>query len=209
MEQRNLRRSLLAAILSAVTTFCAAAPTISGNYDGLLIGVDRQGTVTGYFESSTGNGQFNCIFFFTGKLGSSTTRVDSWFPGDRDPKEVISGTIAALVEEGMSAVRVTLKEEHGGCWNVQHFASEPASFKLTEEGAWQSVRVVSAKRSYFYNDSSGARARKAYVVQGNALRVFELQSGWVRAEYINPEGKRTQGWISERDLYLATSPAKK
>ncbi len=202
-------RLILALSFSLATAVSAAAPIVSGDYDGLLIGVDQQGILTGYFESSTGNGQFSCIFFFSGKFNGPTTRMDSWFPADRDPKEVIPGTIEALANNGRNAIRVMLKEEHGGCWNVRHFASEPTSFRLAEEGAWQAIRVVSAKKAYFYDDSSRTHPRKAYVVQGNALRVFEWQSGWVRVEYVSPERKSTRGWISERDLYSAQSPATK
>ncbi|WP_296002282.1 hypothetical protein [Rugamonas sp.] len=204
-----MRRIFLALILSLFAAFSTAAPINSGDYGGLLIGVDQQGTLTGYFESSTKNGQFSCIFFVSGKIGAPMVHVDTWFPADRDPKEVIAGTIEADAETGGNAIRVALKEEHGGCWNVQHFASEPASFRLTEVGTWQAIRVVSAKKAYFYEDSMGARPRKAYVVQGNALRVFEQQSGRVRVEYVSPENKRTRGWISERDLYSAQSPATK
>lgn len=205
----QLHKFILALSFSLITAFSTAAPIVSGNYDGLLVGIDQQGILTGYFESSTGNGQFSCIFFVSGKLDNLKIRIDSWFPADRDPNEVIKGTIEALPENGKPAIRVTLKEEHGGCWNVQHFASEPASFKLTEEGVWQAVRVVAVKKAYFYDDELGARPRKAYVVQGNALRVFAWRSGRAQVEYVNSEGKRTRGWISERDLYSAQSPVGK
>lgn len=205
-ELFELRRFLLILNLCLITAFSIAAPIVSGDYDGMLIGVDNEGALTGYFESSTGNGQFSCIFFVNGKSGSSPiTHVDSWFPTDLSPRDVIPGTIESLAEKGQGAIRVKLKEEHGGCWNVQHFASEPAVFGLTEKGSWQAIRVVSAKRAYFHDDSSGTRPRKAYVVQGNVLRVFESQSGWARVEYESPERKRTRGWVSERDLYSARS----
>lgn len=202
-------RLTLALSLSLATAITTATPIVSGDYNGLLIGVDWHGTLTGYFESSTGNGQFSCIFFFNGKSTEPKTSVDSWFPADRELKEVIPGTIEARAENGSNSVRVMLKEEHGGCWNVQHFASEPASFRLTEEGAWHAIRVVSATKAYFYDDSTSVNPRKAYVVQGNALRVFEWHSGRARVEYVSPKRKRTHGWILESDLYSAQSPATK
>lgn len=205
----KLLRLILALSLSLAMAFTSATPIVSGDYDGLLIGVDQQGTLTGYFESSTGSGQFSCIFFFSGKFNEPKTSMESWFPADRDPKEVIPGTIEALRDNGRNAIRVMLKEEHGGCWNVQHFALEPASFRLTEEGAWQAIRVVSAKKAYFYDDSASAHPRKSYVVQGNALRVFEWQSDRALVEYVSPERKHIRGWISERDLYSTQSPATK
>lgn len=145
-ELFELRRFLLILNLCLITAFSIAAPIVSGDYDGMLIGVDNEGALTGYFESSTGNGQFSCIFFVNGKSGSSPiTHVDSWFPTDLSPRDVIPGTIESLAEKGQGAIRVKLKEEHGGCWNVQHFASEPVVFGLTEKGSWQAIRVVSGR----------------------------------------------------------------
>lgn len=203
-------RNLLFALFATVMTAPAiAAPIVSGNYDGLLIGVDRQGNLTGYFDSSTGNGQFSCIFFVRGTVAQPATRVDTWFPEDRDANNVIAGSMQALSENGKPVVRARLKTDPPGCWNVQHFAAEPVSFTLDEQGSWQAIRVVSAKKAYFHDDPSGSHPRKAYAVQGNPLRVFDTQAGWVRAEYVSPEGKRTRGWVPEKDLYLSEKPSQK
>lgn len=200
-------RKFLAWLVALAACPCIAAPVTSGDYDGFLVGVGRNGSLTGYFESSTGRGQFNCIFFLSGKMVGATTRVDTWFPGDRDPKEVIHGVVERTSSDGKAAIRLKLEEEHGGCWNVQRFASDPATFALTEQGGWESIRIIAAKKAYFYDDPSSPRPRKAYAVTGNALRVFETRDGWVRAEYVGPENRRTRGWVRERDLFSAKSPA--
>jgi hypothetical protein len=184
---------------------CVAVPTTSGDYDGLLVGVDRNGILTGYFESSTGAGQFSCIFFVSGKITGSSNRVQTWFPGDREPKEVIHGVLENVSSNGKPSIRLKLDEEHGGCWNVQTFASDPSTFVLTEQGRWESIRIIASKKARFYDDPSSPKARKAYVVTGNALRVFERRDGWVRGEYVSPDNRRTRGWISERDLFSSTN----
>jgi hypothetical protein len=168
--------------------------------------VDRNGSLTGYFESSTGRGHFSCIFFVSGKASGLANSVDTWFPGERSPKEVIHGVLELASSSEKAAIRLKLEEEHGGCWNVQHFASDQAIFALTEQGNWESIRIVASKKTYFYDDPSSSKPRKAYAVTGNALRVFEARAGWVRAEYVSPENRRTHGWILERDLFSAMSP---
>ncbi len=201
-------KKILVWLIALVALPCFAVPMASGDYDGFLVGVDRSGILTGYFESSTGAGQFSCIFFVSGKVtGSSSNRVQTWFPGDRDPKEVIHGVLEHVSSNGKPAVRLKLDEEHGGCWNVQRFASDPSAFVLTEQGRWESIRIISSKKAYFYDDPSSPKARKAYAVTGNALRVFEVRDGWVKGEYVSPENRRTRGWISERDLFSAKPPA--
>lgn len=208
-----MRKLFPAWLLAAGTALAAmpaiAAPITSGVYDGLLIGVDKQGVLTAYFESTTGAGQFSCIFFMRGKVGDPATRVDTWFPADRDINNVISGTMQLLAENGKPTVRAQLKEDPPGCWNVQHFAPEPVSFRQSEQGNWQAIRIVSAEKAYFHDDPSDAHPRKAYAIEGNALRVFETQAGWVKAEYVSPERKRTKGWIRERDLYTSEKPGGK
>jgi hypothetical protein len=147
------------------------------------------------------------MFFVNGKVGDSAERVSTWFPGERDPQEVIHGVLEPVTSAGRPAIRLKLEEEHGGCWNVQRFASDPSTFALTEQGSWESVRIIASKKAYIYDDPSSSKPRKAYVVTGNALRVFETRDGWVRAEYVGPEGQRTRGWVLERDLFSAKSPA--
>lgn len=195
-------KKVLICLITFLAWPCVAAPVVSGDYEGFLIGVNRNGSMTGYFESSTGRGQFSCIFFVSGKASG----VDTWFPGDHDPKEVIHGVLEQVSSSGKPAIRLKLEEEHGGCWNVQRFASEQSTFALTEQGNWDSIRIVASKKAYFYDDPSSSNPRKAYVVTGNVLRVFETREGWVRAEYVGPANRRTQGWIPERDLFSAISP---
>lgn len=201
-----MKKIALIWLVSFLAWPCLAAPLASGDYGGLLIGVDRNGNLTGYFESSTGAGQFSCIFFVSGKASGSANKVDTWFPGDRNPDQIIQGLLEQVSSSGKPAIRLKLEEEHGGCWNVQHFASDESTFALTEQGNWESIRIVASKKAYFYDDPSSPKPRKSYVVTGNALRVFETREGWVRAEYAGPDNRRTHGWISKRDLFSATNP---
>jgi hypothetical protein len=113
-----------------------------------------------------------------------------------------------MTVNGKPAIRLKLEEEHGGCWNVQRFASDPSTFALTEPGSWESIRIVASKKAYFYDDPSSPKPRKAYAVTGNALRVFETHDGWARAEYVGPESQLTRGWVLERDLFSAKGPAR-
>jgi hypothetical protein len=69
-------KQVLVWVIAFASWPCIAAPVTSGNYGGFLIGVDQNGFLTGYFESFTGRGQFNCIFFVTGRGGTGAGRVD-------------------------------------------------------------------------------------------------------------------------------------
>lgn len=185
----------------------AVASPVSGDYDGLLLAVDPdRKLITGYFESETGNGQFSCIFYVRGDLGGPASKIKAWFPSEKDPKSVIEGVIEESLVQGKPAVTVKLHEEHGGCWNVQRFATDSFPLRLSAAGDWKEIRVVSSSRAHFYGEPREDKKRQAYVVTGNALRLYELLAGWARAEYIGQNGKRTSGWVRESDLFRPYPP---
>lgn len=192
------------------------AQVVSGDYEGLLIGVDPSaGIVTGYYENFTGFDQasgkprFSCIFYLKGSIkGTPPYTIDTWFPADRTRENLITGSLTPAKSDGTEALKIKLPTEHGGCWNVQHFADDGgASFQLDVPGKWVAIRVVSAKRAYFYDDAAGTKKRKAYVIRGNPLRVSQSKPGWVYAEFA-ADGKTTTGWIKEADLFSSDLPAK-
>ncbi len=209
---------LLALALAFVASLAAAPappPLVSGEYDAMVIGFEpSSGRITGYFEEGTGldpktqEPLFHCIFYLSGKAeGVPPWPVATWFPGDAKP-EVIPGTLAPGVEGGRTVLRVKLREEHGGCWNVRHFADpEGAELDLLAPGDWKSVRVAGRRVSLRPEPSAGAR-RKAYVVRGDVLRVFEERQGWLLAEYVNANGKKTRGWVKAGDVF-PDAPSKK
>jgi hypothetical protein len=178
------------------------APTmVSGDYgDGMLIGVDpATQAVTGYFSAATGQGQFSCIFYLTGKLGTSRIPVSTYFPGT--PAEKIKGD---LVLKAPDSFTVRLSSEHGGCWNVEHFAdaSDPAEFTLAAKHPWLSVAVVKSDRAYFFDTPTSATHRKAYIVQGDGVGVRASQPGWLQVDFVGGS-KMISGWIRQTEVYPA------
>jgi hypothetical protein len=103
---------------------------------------------------------------------------------------VIGGTLRIITG---SEVSVKLPQEHGGCWNVQHFADEPAAFGLTEKTDWLEIRYVTAGKAYFHTDTLESTRRKAYVVTGNVVYLDRVAGQWAHCRYY---GKSvTAGWI--------------
>jgi hypothetical protein len=208
-----LRFMLLFLFLSAGQVW---AQVSSGDYEGLLIGADPSSKIiTGYYENFTGMDQasgkplFSCIFYLRGTMeGDPPYKIETWFPGDKTRSHLIAGTLIPEQTDGTSSLRIGLKTEHGGCWNVQHFADkEGAVFSLDASGKWSAIRVISSAKAYFHSEPADAKKRKAYVVRGNPVRILESKPGWVNAEY-SAEGKTTTGWLKEPDLFSAEPPAR-
>ncbi len=177
----------------------SAAPVLTpGLYGELRLARDAStNTLSGHFSSSTGEGKFSCIFQFEGRDGEgATVEVESWFPADR--KERISGTLT-ITEPG--AFVLALKEEHGGCWNVQHFADgkDPARFTLDLAKPWVALKVVKEKKAKFFTDPSTAKPKAAFLVLGDVVGVLELKGEWLRVEFVG--ARTTQGWMPKSAFF--------
>jgi len=191
----------------------ATAQEVSGDSDVFAIAVDRDTrTMTGYYNSATGyddatkEPRFTCIFYLRGKAeGKPPYKIVTWFPADRS--EVIAGTLEFSGNSSAHSVTIRLKEEHGGCWNVQQFATkEGATLTLDRTGAWSSVRVAAARKAHFYSSASATQSLRSFVTTGDALKVSSTKPGWVQATFTNGDNKSTQGWIREPDLFPSSLP---
>lgn len=168
----------------------------SGDYGGeMLIAVDPAShIVRGYYQSSTGNGRFNCIFYFSGKVNGA---IRSYFPDT--PEEGVMGTLS---RESDGSLSVRLATEHGGCWNVQHFADkdQPAEFTLQTAYPWVSVAVIKSTRAHLYDNPANAVPRKSYVVKGDGVGIRATRPGWFQVDFLGG-GKPVSGWIRSSDVY--------
>ena len=166
-----------------------------GSYDdGLLSIAVNDDVVTGFYENYTGWDEktqaprFSCLFLFVGRIENSKIEIAS-----SDTKGIIE-----LLEN--DRVKIRLGEEPGGCWNVEpRFDEEGVVFELTEREEWKFIRMVSSERAYFYNSPDEKERGKSYIIEGDILRVLEVEGDWVRGEYHGSQGITT-GWIKESDL---------
>jgi hypothetical protein len=204
--------STIALAFAALSALGASEPK-SGDNGMLMVAVDPETRIiTGYFNAYVGfddpseGPHFDCTFYFRSvAAGKQPYQIKSWFPGDEDS---IAGTIVFSAVGGKTSATIRLEEEHGGCWNVEHFADGPGSVQEPDStGTWRSIRVVAAKRAYFFDTPIATKASRKYVTTGDAVRVYEKQADRVQAEFVNESGVRTKGWIREKDLYSDAAPA--
>lgn len=188
----------------------------SGNYDNLLlIGVDENsGELTGYFEDAVGwdestkSARFTCAFFLYGRLRGDAYEITTWYPEMGDP---IKGQLKFVTVDNLSRAQIKLEELPGGCGMAHPSLAQDGGdeLELSAPGNWTSVRAISAKQAFFHKATDSRTKTKAYVVRGDAIRVFRVQNGWVEAEFgATGSNKETRGWIKESDLFTAV-PQKK
>lgn len=184
----------------------------SGIYAELIVGVDqRNGVITGYYENGTGwddetkSSKFTCIFYLYGVKQGDSFKIVTWWLGNDAAESLVNGRLDFKAD---GSIEVLLESEHGGCWNVQHFADRdrPTNLSLDKPGSWTSIRVVKVRRAYLYDKPNQTR-RRAYLTKHNVIRIFSNKPGWVEAEY--GVDKIIKGWVKESDLYDFKPPPKR
>jgi hypothetical protein len=174
----------------------------TGEYSfGIKLAYDSSSNkLTGYFENYTGwdeensRPKFSCIFYLEGSVEGQLFKIQTYYPTDK-LDEAIEGSIKLLKDNNLE---IKLSEEHGGCFNVQHFASEAAQFKLIEEKKWVQIRYVNKDKSHFYKNKSTNKKLKSYLVKGDFVCIEKIEGNWVYCTYFgkNP----TKGWLKIEDL---------
>jgi hypothetical protein len=179
----------------------------AGVYESLILAVESDGTLTGYFKEGTGddgkgNPRFSCIFFFRGEAKAEELfEVRTWHPAF--PDEVIDGELRRSELGGKPAVNLRLFGEHGGCWNVAPALKdeEGVDFELTTRGTWKSMRMVSAERAYFHSSADPKARQRAYVVKNDIVFVFDKKGDWMDVQFLSGSGKPTRGWMPTTVFY--------
>jgi len=174
---------------------------VSGEYDfGLKLAYDNKANkLTGYFENytgldeETGNPKFSCIFYIQGTITGSQFTVDTYYPNGTG--DIIKGNIQII---NYKTVSIKLEEEHGGCWNVQHFADEQVKFSLEKPIAWSQIRFITTDKTYFYSDKSIDKKQKSYLVKNDFVCIDKIEGDWAYCTYYGK--KITKGWIRTADL---------
>jgi hypothetical protein len=174
----------------------------SGAYEfGLKLAFDsKTKKLTGYFENYTGwdeeskSPKFSCIFYIEGFVTKNTFQVLTYYP-EYKSDDTISGQIEIVND---NTIKIKLPSEHGGCWNVQHFADEPVLFDIEEKAPWTTIKYVVKDKTYFYSEKSDAKKQKAYLVRNDFVCIDKTEAEWC---YCTFYGKQTtKGWIKTGDL---------
>lgn len=204
MRKDNVKAIKITSIILLFFLLCriAQAQHIQSGTDdsGLTLAFDSQTKkLTAYYENYTGWDdelgipRFSCVFYMEGTVSDSVCTISTYYPGDTS--DWIQGKIQIIND---STLTIHLPEDHGGCWNVQHFADEPVRFIINKHASWKQIGYVSANKAYFYGDASGNNKQKSYLLKNDFVCIDKITGGWALCTYY---GKiNTSGWIRTVDL---------
>lgn len=160
----------------------------SGQYEQLMLAVDSQGKVTGYYREEQGEGAVKtCAFYLAGKGMGGEIPIVTW--SDR----AFPGTLSA--QNDAVSLKVEKGREHPGCGLVLlPQIAQGIEFDRVADAGWSELRTISSARAHFHSAPDAARALKAFVVSGDVVGVVDQKGDWLKVEY---RGKKatTKGWI--------------
>ena len=192
-------------LVAILISFVSSAQTLqSGAYEpGLYLAYDQQTQkLTGYFEDHTGWDEelkypkFSCLFYIEGKLNSNNIQILTYYPDvEGNYNDTIMGTFEIIDEK---TIKIKLPMEHGGCWNVRHFADEPVQFNLSEKYNWSQIRYVTKEKTFFYQEKNEAKRQKAYLIKSDFVCVDKIDGEWAHCTFLGEH--TTMGWIKNVDL---------
>lgn len=176
----------------------------SGEYDGgtMFIAYNPiKKIITGYYENSTGldektnNPKFSCAFYLEGKYNINKTQITTYSPKYDD--DIIKGELQINKDK---EINIKLEDEHGGCWNVEHFKEEFVNLDLDTEKKWIEIRYINIPKSFFYSDKNEISKKRAFLIKGDVVFIDTIDGNWVHCIY---KGKKiTQGWIKLDELNI-------
>lgn len=201
-----MRKIIFCFLFLSYIPYSQAQKVSSGIYgSGLNIAFDElTGKVTGFYDSEsgydekTGTTQFSCTFYFSGKAELNQSNIISFYPGDSVPDSIPG--ILELVNNDQLTIR--LNSDHGGCWNVQTFASEPVSFSLYKAVSWNQIRYVTGSNVDLFKDESGSSSFNVKLPFGSVVGISGMKGDLAQCTVLNSTDDVINGWIKLSDLNL-------
>ena len=169
---------------------------IPGIYEFLLLAVDHEGEVLGFYRESQGEGVVKtCSFFLKGKDIGGQAKIVTWsdqlFPG-------------LLTNEGRDDVNLKIVQglEHPGCGLVlmPKIAEEGLALSRITETKWESLKRVKNSRTTLFSEPSPSKQTKSYFIKNDVLGVVSVNGEWMKVEFPR-EGKASiKGWVRSNDM---------
>ena len=188
------------AALSQAQAADAVSSFKSGKYEGLMLAVDRDGNLSGYYRESQGEGVSKaCTFFLKGKAADKHAEILTW------NDQVFPGVLKALGAD------VNLQIEKGrdfpGCGLVlMPEIAQGITLGKTMEAKWDELEVVASNRAYLYSAPSEEKKLKSYLVKGDVAGALSTTGEWVQIEFPRDGKKNVSGWINARDIKSLLPP---
>lgn len=180
-------------------------PVTAGLYDETALAISTEDTITGAFEYyDAWSDKYKaymrvCKFYFKGKLrGDSVAAIDASWPGS---DQHMKGTLKFWTEDTTRKMSMVLDDIPYGYAQIDFEKEGEYVRALGEARPWIKIGIVQAEKCRLYNGPDTAQMQRAYIVEGDIVKVLEQQGDWCHIEYSAPNSSKSLfAWIREEDL---------
>lgn len=165
--------------------------------------------ITGYLAAfRTAPGRTDaCKLVFKGHPNRLMVKYleENWVYGDQNQSDA---NVSITTKNNESFIKIPKIYLGGDCDWILPFKVGPrvvdtpdevaVTMKVSNVGDWIGVYAISAKQAKVHSRPNSASVRKAYLVEGNVIYVYDEQPDWYFVQYDNGE-KKTVGWIRKAD----------
>lgn len=192
---KNFKFLPIIVILSILmTNACAESITLeSGVYENVLLAINADGGVTGYYREAQGEGVVKtCAFAFKGEALAGKANImvgeENAFPG------------AIQAESEGINLKIAKARELPGCGLVlMPEIADGLSYDLITETSWSELLTITSEKSYFYSEPKEDKKLKSYLVKGDVVGVVTQEGDWLQIDYYSDNGKMSRRWINSRE----------
>ncbi len=197
----NIVLSILTLILTSGNSF---SQLNSGVYNQSfnIVSDKFENKIKGYYyeengyDEATKNPRFSCGFYFiTTESSNNEYKIKTFWPGE-NLGDTILGQIIILDSNNFM---IKLETEHGGCWNVNHFADSLRKYELDQVKNWIDIKYVTKEKINFYETPDENKRRKAFLLKKDIVYVEKKEGNWLYCIYYG-EKSNTKGWLKVDDL---------
>ena len=171
----------------------------SGQYEHLMLAVDKNGHLTGFYHEEQGEGVVkSCAFYLAGQVEKDKSSVITW------SNEVFPGKLKANTD-GVT-LQIENGREHTGCGLVLlPEIKNGLDLDRVADAEWLELRKVSMPSVHFHKSPDARSELKSYVVDGNIVSVTARKGDWLEGEYRGVK-HTTKGWIPVNATVAFTPP---
>lgn len=173
-----------------------------GVYETLMLAVDSNSEILGYYQESQGEGVVKtCSFFLKGKSDRGEAHIVTW--NDR----IFPGLLSAA-GNGEVVLRIEQGREHPGCGLVLlPEISSGIKLSKTADSKWITLKTVKGDRAILFAAPAPERKTKSYFIKDDVLGVLSIRGEWVNVEFPRPGKKSIKGWVRSDELRDLIPPA--
>lgn len=182
--------------LASLTNACAEPIAFEpGVYESLLLAVNPNGAITGYYREAQGEGVVKtCAFTFKGEAHVGIANI---FVG----AESFPGKIQAETD-GIN-LKIPKGRELPGCGLIlMPEISEGLSYDLITKAPWKDLRNITSEKSYFHSEPKFDKKLKSYLVRGDVIGVVREEGDWLQIDYYSDSGNMSRRWINSKETSL-------